>query len=212
MLIERKPAKHTSVRKRTLSLTSHEQVFIRDLYSEISILIDAVNVPNIAEELRVHLIQYIRELLRTLVSIIYVEVLPILPIKRIGNIAINNYTDDCCFCYFGFRQQDLLKLLRLVQPENVNMVLDNGIPMKFEELLLRGLYELKTGNTKLEIGLSMFGGDGSLQSRAFTKFIDYFYDNYHELLHNNVNWFFENNLIQESCAAINVSYIFNFIY
>ena len=80
-------------------------------------------------------------------------------------------------------------------------VLSNGITMPAEEILLRGLFELRSGDIKYDIA-DVFGRDISAQTRAFGFFIDYVYDNYKHLVHNNLRWWYENDFWAKSAAAI----------
>ena len=67
---------------------------------------------------------------------------------------------------------------------------------------MRGLYELKSGENKHKIGVNVFGGDSSVQSRAFTWFIAHIFDNYAHLVTNNLEWWFRNGFFKESAEGI----------
>ena len=96
-----------------------------------------------------------------------------------------------------------LKLLikELKFPENV--IFDNTINLPGEDFFLRGLFELVTDSAKHEIA-NQFGRDFSAQSRVFIFFIDHIYDNFHHLVHNNLNWWRRNGFWAISAEAIEV--------
>ena len=81
------------------------------------------------------------------------------------------------------------------------VTLENRSAMPGEEILLRGLYELRSGNTRYDIS-RIFDRDGSAQSRAFTYFIDYCSSNFKHLLQDNLAWWNENLFWERSAAAV----------
>ena len=98
-------------------------------------------------------------------------------------------------------EADHIRLLitELKFPDTVTF--DNRIRMSGEEVFLRGLYELVTGNLK-HIIANFFGRDFSCQVRAFSYFIDHIYNNFHHLVHNNLQWWYRNGFWEKSAAAI----------
>jgi len=101
---------------------------------------------------------------------------------------------------FRFEAAELQLLLQELKfPENV--ILDNRIVMSGEEVFLRGLYELVSGALQ-HTTADIFGRDFSAQSRAFNFFIDHVYDNYHHLVHNNLEWWYRNGFWEKSAIAI----------
>jgi hypothetical protein len=82
------------------------------------------------------------------------------------------------------------------------MSLTNGASMSGEEVMLRGLYELVSGETQFNIATNVFGGGQPLQSMAFSAFIDHVFVTHAHLLHNNMKWFHDNGLLHESARAI----------
>lgn len=80
--------------------------------------------------------------------------------------TIASFTDSDCWNFFETRKEDLPRLLvALTIPQRVT--LSNGGAMSGEEVMLRGLYELVSGNDQHDI-VVVFGGDQTRQSRAFT--------------------------------------------
>ena len=57
--------------------------------------------------------------------------------------------------------------------------------MSGEEVMLRGLYELASGETKHKISANVFGREWSSQSRAFSWFMDHIYANFSHLVKDN---------------------------
>ena len=76
--------------------------------------------------------------------------------------------------------------------------LENRSAMPGEDILLRGLYKLRSGNTTYDIS-KLYGSKESAQSRAFTNSIDFCYANFKQ---DNLIWWKENLLRVRSAAAI----------
>ena len=79
--------------------------------------------------------------------------------------------------------------------------LENQSIMTGEEVFLRGLFELVTGQKKTSIA-ETFGRHPSDQSRAFKYFINHIYDNFHELVDNNLQWWEDCGLMERAAVAI----------
>jgi len=82
------------------------------------------------------------------------------------------------------------------------IVLKNGSVMPGEEVMLRGLYELVTGEFQSSVAINVFGRELSQQSRAFTYFIDHLYSTFCYLLLDNLEWFYDEGLLEESRQAV----------
>ena len=74
--------------------------------------------------------------------------------------------------------------------------------MSGEEIFLRGLYELASGETKHKISTNVFGRDWTIQSRAFSWFINYVYQEFSHLLKDNLAWWYRNGFFEMSRVAI----------
>ena len=74
--------------------------------------------------------------------------------------------------------------------------------MKGEEILLRGLYELCSGEYQHKIADNIFGRLMSDQSRSFKWFINHAYDNFGHLVLNNLEWWYRNGFFTVSANAI----------
>lgn len=115
------------------------------------------------------------------------------------NIAM--FSASNCNAFFRFRQDDLQRLFELLKfPEFVRF--DNRSKMSGEEVYLRGLYELVSGETQHVIAETVFGRDLTAQSRAFTWFIRYIYHNFKHLVHDNLDWWHRNGFFKLSADAI----------
>lgn len=55
---------------------------------------------------------------------------------------------------------------------------------------------------KHNIGAHVFGGDASVQTRAFKYFIEHVYNNFSHLVRDNLNWWHRNNFARRSAEAI----------
>ena len=78
---------------------------------------------------------------------------------------------------FRFTREQLKILVVELGLSGVMVQLDNGIRMPGEEILLRGLYELTSGEVQNRIAKE-FERDWTAQSRAFKAFIDIIFDNF----------------------------------
>ena len=115
--------------------------------------------------------------------------------------TIEDFSLDVCGPFFRFRRSELHRICKALSfPEQ--MTLSNRESMAGEEVMLRGLYELVSGDSQFRIAENVFGGGQPLQSRAFSAFINHVYDNYEHLVHDNLKWFHDNGLLEESATAI----------
>jgi hypothetical protein len=102
--------------------------------------------------------------------------------------------------FLRFRRENLDELYEFMRFPN-RVVLENKSVMTGEEVFLRGLYELVTGEKQTSIA-EKFGRHPSDQSRAFTYFINHIYRNFHHLVTDNLNWWQENGLMERAAIAI----------
>jgi hypothetical protein len=121
------------------------------------------------------------------------------PIRLDKRIA--SFSNVQCYNWFKTEKDDLPRLLNGLRIPEV-CTFSNGSVMVGEELMLRGLYELVTGESQFSISESIFGRHQSDQSRAFTYFINHIYTNFLHLVTNNLNWWYESGFLQLSCNAI----------
>ena len=109
------------------------------------------------------------------------DILPPCPSK---NRTIDSFNPWQCWNYFETRREDLPRLLRALRIEEV-VHFPNRSAMSGEEVMLRGLYELVTGNDQAD-ALEFFGRNQSDQSRAVTWFINHTYINFLDLVTDNL--------------------------
>ena len=116
-------------------------------------------------------------------------------------ISIHDLDLDESFIYFRFRKPELFLLFELLRfPPFV--IFDNRLKMLGEEIFLRGLYELASGETQFKIARLVFGGDQSTQSRAFKYFINHVFEKFHHLLSDNLQWWYQQGLVELSALLI----------
>ena len=89
------------------------------------------------------------------------------------NRTIDSFSASDCYHFFRFTKQHLHELLGLFDFADQYCDIGRGELMMLEEVLLRGLYELVSGETQHKIAVNVFGRDHSSQSRAFSYFINY---------------------------------------
>ena len=115
--------------------------------------------------------------------------------------TIESFTESECWNFFETRKADLYRLLRAFRLPD-KCVLENGTAMSGEEVMLRALYELVSGEDQYTIAQNVFGRDQSDQSRAYKYFVDLIYAQHNYLVTDNLEWWFENGFIEESRQAI----------
>lgn len=116
--------------------------------------------------------------------------------KTIDDFELQHY-----WSFFRFTKDDL-KTLKDALLFDEEYILPGRYRMSGEEVFLRGLYELVSGETQFKIAELVFGGDQPLQSRAFTVFIDHIYNNFLDLVTNNLNWWYDKGWIDKSRCLI----------
>jgi len=106
-----------------------------------------------------------------------------------------------CKSFFRFQKEDLRELIELLRLPAI-VTLGNRCTGTGENVFLRGLYELTTGETQYNIAANVFGRDQSYQSYCLKYFIDHVFDNFQHLLTNNLEWWHDNGFFEASRAAI----------
>lgn len=125
---------------------------------------------------------------------------PLEPPRRL-NRTIESFSESQCWNFFETRKEDLPRLYKELHFPDV-CKLSNGGKLSGEEVFLRGLYELVSGEDQFSICENVFGRDQSYQSRAYKYFIDHIYYRFLDLLTDNLKWWKDNGFMEESRAAI----------
>jgi len=206
--IIRKVSHKLSYNKRYLRLTSHEQVEIRKIKKLIYIFLIKLNIDK--KDLKVYDKKQLDKLTLCLklciikyLSITIADPSTVDKYHRPArtNRTIASFTRASSFNYFRFHRNHLELLKTLLKfPEIVRF--SNRSKMKGEEILLRGLYELCSGECQHKIADNLFGRHMSDQSRAFKWFINHIYDNFSNLVLNNLEWWYRNGFFTVSADAI----------
>ena len=68
--------------------------------------------------------------------------------------------------------------------------------------MIRGLYELVSGEDQFNIACNDFGREQSQQSRAWKYSVNHIYDNVLWIVTNNLNWWYEGGYLRQSMEAI----------
>jgi hypothetical protein len=102
--------------------------------------------------------------------------------------------------FLRFKKRDLRRLFDLLDFPIV-CKLENRSRMSGEELFIRGLYEIATGEAVESIA-SKFGRHYTDQTRAFTFFIHHIYYHFNHLITNNLDWWFRKGYIEKSAKLI----------
>jgi len=80
--------------------------------------------------------------------------------------------------------------------------MENRLKLPGEKVMLRGMYEMTSGENQERMAVNVFGRDQPTQSRAFNFFVNHMYDTFHHLVHDNLDWWFRNEFAQRSAYAI----------
>jgi hypothetical protein len=114
---------------------------------------------------------------------------------------IDDFDEGSCKAAFRFRRNELKQLFILMKFPQLVRFEDRSV-LSGEEIFLRGLFELCTGEDQYQICNYVFGRDQPVQSRAFKFFIEFIFNKYGKILCNGLKWFFDNGLVQQSADAI----------
>ena len=203
-LRERLPRRSLSRRLRFLGLTSHEQVELRKLRRYLLLFAclkeEAIErgddcyanlmlkCQNYCEKRYFHI---------KFIDAVFFQ-LPNLP-----NLArtIDSFDESSCDQQFRFLKHHLHLLLRPLRFPCV-VLLNNGIRMPGEKVFLRGLYEIRSGDNQYDAAVNVFGRDQSVQSRAYSWFIKHIYENFSNLVTDNLEWWRCNGFMEESRQKI----------
>ena len=200
MAIERRQqARYISVRRRFQALTSQERVLATKLQKLVLVsMFQARSVESDEEREKISGLAHLA--LRKYCTILYFEDegLP-RPIRLDRRIA--SFSASQCWNFFETRDEDLIRLLRALRlPEMCT--LRNGSTMAGEEVMLRGLLELVTGDNQYNIAENVFGREQSQQSRAFYFFVEHVFTTFYDLVTDNLQWWWDNGFMHESRDAI----------
>jgi hypothetical protein len=118
------------------------------------------------------------------------------------HISIDSFTEPQVKLFFRFKKDNLKRLFLLLEFPLWPEFRANRMRMSGEEVFLRGLYELCSGENKQHICENVMGREFSAQSRAFTFFVEFMFDKFHHLVHDSLPWWFNNGIVQRSAEAI----------
>lgn len=199
-VVVRKLARDLSLRRRYDRLTVHDLVKVEKLKKLLLVLALKLGqcVNDEDEWNRLH--QLFTIACARYFHYSYCEQLPLEPPIRLDR-SIDTFCDSDCYIFFRFNKEHL-KDLRVLLNFTAIAIFDNGERMEEEEVFLRGLYELASGESKHKIARTVFGRDMSSQSRAFSLFIRKMYHFHSHLVLDNIQWWYENGFFERSARAI----------
>lgn len=116
-------------------------------------------------------------------------------------VSVDSFTPSTAKMFFKFKKCDLSRLIELFQLP-AECKLENGSSMSGEEVFLRGLYELCSGENQQRMCTLLFGREQTQQSRAFKFFIEYMFNNYKHLVTDSLSWWHRNGFSKSSADAI----------
>jgi len=203
----RQTSKFYAFRKRFLRLSSNEQVQTRRYKQLIKVLLIKVNS---TKEDEVKKIDYERALQAIIAKYYSILIEPeyILPQLKRLRTSIDDFSESECYINFRFLKKDLKRLCTLLYiPSDV--ILKNRICMTGEEVFLRALYELVSGDVQEKISSNVFGREFSAQSRSICWFISHVFNNFQWLVTDNLLWWKRNGYFEKSAEAIGRRMNFN---
>jgi hypothetical protein len=197
MVVLKRPASQISIRKRDMQLFSQEKLY--------------------AAQLRTHaLLNLVRY--RMTGNVMYQNTARIMLVRRLGIMYVSDgewriprplrwhnsfdsFTNGQCYKFFSFKKEHLPRLfIALRIPDEVH--LENRCVFSGEEVLMRGMYELVSGEDQDSTAMNVFGRDQSQQSRVAKWFINHMYDHFADLVLNNLAWWVNSGFFEQSRAAI----------
>ena len=192
----RKTAKQLSYRFRHKAITSHEQVEGKK-WKKIFYFLVIMSFFNklLGNSYVIPAVKYFSTVLEDSESYEPVEK----PERK--KISVDSFTPSTAKMFFKFKKDDISRLIELFQfPAECK--LENGSSMSGEEVFLRGLYELCSGENQQRMCTLLFGREQTQQSRAFKFFIDYMFTNYKHLVTDSLPWWHRNGFSKSSADAI----------
>ena len=201
-LIQRKTFRNSSIRTRFRSITTNEMMYLKKLKRFVAVMLIKYKIEQLKSNNRCDLLKRVI----TAITLKYIHTkyeLPyeISPSSSRRYLTIDSFSMSNCWNFFEFRKEDL-QTLRLLLKLPTRCRLSNGSILPGEEVLLRGLYELVSGEDQYNIAENVFGGDQSLQSRVFAFFIDFIFARCKKLMTDNMEWWFKEGYLSESYLAI----------
>jgi hypothetical protein len=195
---KRKTKRNTSLRRRFQSLSANEQVMLHNL----KININRTFIHQFTAETPDNLIEASQ--ITEILIVRYVDFI----IDHHGKLdrpvrkewTIDGLDETFCNEFLAFQKADMSRVYKLMHFDNkVHLV--NGSIMSGEEVFIRGLYELVTGEKKTSVA-NTFGRHYTDQCRAFDYFINHVYESFHHLIDNNLEWWFSSGLVEISAKLI----------
>jgi hypothetical protein len=149
-----KPASKLNFRKRAFALTANDVFEMKKL--ERLIRVSILKAKYDSQNADFHRI-IAWEAYRRYLSIKYI---PIIQLSPCIDLKRDIFSFDCidCWTFFKSRKLDLPRLVRVLKFPN-RCKFDNRMVMSGEEVCLRGLYELISGEDQHNIGRNVFGRD-----------------------------------------------------
>ena len=184
-----------------LCLSSNDKIYASKLLKIYKkALVNLMSSENFTLDQKKEQMYFVMLLRRKYLSLITAENKHV-PCSKNKHRTIDSFEERQYWSYFKFTREDLHRLQKelLFQKE---FIFANGTRMPGEEVFLRGLYELRTGQNQFFISEEVFGGDQPLQSRAFTCFIDHIFGTFFDLVSNNLQWWNDKGYIDKSREAI----------
>lgn len=198
-VVLRRNANHLSFRRRHISLSSIEQVGLKRLKKIILALFCKIDITEDSQE-KQDLNFMLEAVILKYLSLKVANDDDMAKCER-HNRTIESFSPCDCKIFFEFKKTDLSRLFALLRFQDI-CKFDNKSVMSGEEVFLRGLYELVSGETKHNVSRNVFGRDWSAQSRAFKYFINHMFDNFQHLVTNNLHWWYRNGFFASSADAI----------
>ena len=119
-----------------------------------------------------------------------------LPVLSSRGMSLDSFAECDIGYYYIHTKSDLKRLFELLSFKRRHIFPQRSV-MSGEEVFLRGYFELRNGFDQYNIA-GIFGGHQSMQSLAFSSFIDHMYFTWSHLILDNVDWWFKSGWMHRS--------------
>jgi hypothetical protein len=193
-------ARNLSIRKRFLALSSKEKVNSNKIVKDFITITHKLCNRRMSFRLKLHGLVLMQILIFRFAEINLEPDYNLNP-NPDKKTTIDDFSDDECWNFFETRKEDLQRLKTALRiPEIV--VFNNRQSLSGENVFLRSMYELVSGEDQYNISNNIFGRDQPTQSRAYSWFINHVFDTFRDLVTDNLNWWYENGYLHKSMEAI----------
>jgi hypothetical protein len=200
MAIRKISAHKSSIRKRHLALRS--QQLARSTYLKSCSLLLLIQCVRLRNNPNARLIGLTRLVILSYYKVAYNSNIQWnLPSPLRWHTSFDSFSSDVCYNFFRIEKHHLQRYFAALRFDE-RCTTKNRLTFSGEEIMLRGYYEMVSGEDQFSIATNIFGRDQAAQSQALSYFVDHLYDTFSDLLLNNLDWWEEHGFMEQSRKAI----------